>query len=58
MSGTCIRPRTIADFSATFDTGEIYFPGGATGIASANYYLAARGDCAVVADAVCLRAAH
>jgi hypothetical protein len=39
--------RTIADFSATFDAGEIYFPGGSTGIA-ANDYLAARGDCALV----------
>ena len=37
--------RTIADFSATFDTGEAYFPGGSTGTA-ANFFLAARGDCA------------
>jgi hypothetical protein len=40
--------RTIEDFSATFDTGEIYFPGGAAATA-ANDYLAARGDCALVA---------
>ena len=37
--------RTIAQFSATFDTGETYFPGG--GGTAANFYLAARGDCAV-----------
>ncbi len=40
--------RTIADFEATFDTGEVYFPGGAGGTA-ANDYFAARGDCAVPA---------
>jgi len=40
--------RNISDFSATWDTGEIYFPGG-TGGTAANYYLAARGDCALVA---------
>jgi hypothetical protein len=43
--------RTISDFSATFDAGEIYFPGGATGTV-ANHFLAARGDCAVVAGAL------
>ncbi len=37
--------RTIADFSATFFSGETYFPGGVGGNA-ANDYLAARGDCA------------
>ena len=37
--------RKIAEFSAAFDTGEIYFPGGPTGTA-ANLHLAARGDCA------------
>jgi hypothetical protein len=42
--------RTIADFSATFYAAETYFPGGTSGT-SANYYLAARGDCAVVAGA-------
>jgi hypothetical protein len=49
--------RTIADFNAVFDTGELYFPGGTGGTAGAlqggtatgNYYLAARGECAVVA---------
>jgi hypothetical protein len=45
--GYMFMARTIADFSATFDTGEIYFPGGPTGNA-ANLYLAARGDCALV----------
>ncbi len=43
--GYVYRARDISDFSATFDTGEIYFPGGATATA-ANGYLAARGDCA------------
>jgi hypothetical protein len=37
--------RTIAQFSATFDVGETYFPGGA-GATSATDYFAARGDCA------------
>ncbi len=37
--------RQIADFSSSFDTGEIYYPGGPTGTA-ANDHLAARGDCA------------
>ncbi len=45
--GYLFTDRTIADFSATFDTGVIYFPGGPTGTA-ANDYLAARGDCAMV----------
>ncbi|HTS13431.1 MAG TPA: hypothetical protein VMH00_15040 [Candidatus Limnocylindrales bacterium] len=40
--------RAISEFSATFDTGETYFPGGATA-AVGNDYLAARGDCALVA---------
>jgi hypothetical protein len=47
--------RAISDFSATWDTGEIYFPGGAGGTpgylqggtTKGNYYLAARGDCAI-----------
>jgi hypothetical protein len=46
--GYLYEARTIADFSATFDTGEIYFPGGPTGTL-ANHFLAARGDCALVA---------
>jgi hypothetical protein len=37
--------RTIADFNATFYSGETYFPGG-TGGTAANDYFAARGDCA------------
>ena len=47
--GYAYTARTIEDFSTTFDTGEIYFPGGPTGAAVANDYLAARGDCALVA---------
>lgn len=42
--------RTIASMSAVFDTGEFYFPGGATGTA-ANDFLAARGDCAPLTPA-------
>ena len=41
-AGYMFSARMIADFSATFDAGEIYFPGGTAGTA-ANYYLAARG---------------
>jgi len=49
--------RAISDFSATWDTGEIYFPGGPGGTkglseggtATGNYYWAARGDCAILA---------
>ena len=48
MSDICTENRTISDFTATFDNGEIYFPGGAAGTA-ANNFLAARGDCAKVA---------
>ena len=43
--GYFYRARAISDFSATFDTGEIYLPGGPTGTAL-NGFLAARGDCA------------
>jgi len=50
-AGYMYTARTIADFSATFDTGEIYFPGGAAGTLT-NHYLAARADCAVVAGAL------
>lgn len=49
--GYLYEARTIADFNATFDTGEIYFPGGQTGNLM-NHYLAARGDCAVVSGAL------
>ncbi len=49
--GYMFTARTIADFSATFDTGEIYFPGGPGGNA-ANFYFAARGDCALVSGAL------
>jgi hypothetical protein len=44
--GYVYTDRTIADFSATFYTGETYFAGGATALA-ANDFLAARGDCQV-----------
>jgi hypothetical protein len=47
--GYLYTSRTIAQSSATFDTGETYFPGG--GGTAANHYLAARGDCAVVGSA-------
>lgn len=46
--GYLFTNRTIAQYSATFVTGETYFPGG-TAATAANYYLAARGDCALVA---------
>jgi hypothetical protein len=39
--------RTISSSSATFNTGTFYFPGGADGTA-ANFFDAARGDCALV----------
>jgi hypothetical protein len=47
-AGYLYSSRNISDFSATFDTGEIYFPGGTAGNAG-NLFLAARGDCAMVA---------
>lgn len=37
--------RNITDNSNSYNTMEIYYPGG-VGAAAANYYLAARGDCA------------
>ncbi|HUO33733.1 MAG TPA: hypothetical protein VMU43_01965 [Candidatus Acidoferrum sp.] len=43
--------RVIGSSSDDFNTGETYFPGGATATA-ANYYLAARGACALVAGAL------
>lgn len=49
--GYAYTDRTIADYSATFDTGEVYFPGGATANAG-NDFLAARGDCAAVSGAL------
>jgi hypothetical protein len=42
--------RSIAQMSDAFNVGETYFPGG--GGTAANYYLAARGDCALVAGAL------
>jgi hypothetical protein len=50
-AGYMYTARTISDFSATFDTGEIYFPGGTGGTLN-NHFLAARADCAVVAGAL------
>ena len=38
--------RKIANFAATTDIAEIYLPGGSAGTA-ANFFLAARADCAV-----------
>jgi hypothetical protein len=49
--GYFYETRTIDDFSATFDTDEMYFPGGATATA-ANDFLAARADCALVGGAL------
>lgn len=49
--GYVYTDRTIADYSATVDTGEVLFPGGAAGTA-ANDYLAARGDCGLLAGAL------
>lgn len=43
--------RAIAQFSAVFNTGETYFPGGA-GATAATLYFAARGDCALVSGAL------
>jgi len=47
--GYVYTDRTIADFSASFLTGETYYPGG-TGGTGANDYFAARGDCATPAN--------
>jgi hypothetical protein len=49
-AGYLYTNRSIAEYSDTNDTGLIYFPGGATATA-ANDYLAARGNCALVAGA-------
>jgi hypothetical protein len=49
--GYLYTDRIISQFSATWETGETYFPGG-TGATAANDYLAARGDCALVAGAL------
>jgi hypothetical protein len=47
-AGYLYTNRTIAEFSNTFDSSLIYFPGGGT----ANDFLAARGSCALVAGAL------
>ncbi len=44
--GYVYTARTIADFSSTFNSAEVYFAGGSMATA-ANDYLAARGACAV-----------
>jgi hypothetical protein len=44
-AGYFYQARTIDDFAATFDTSEMYFPGGATGTA-ANHFQTARAECA------------
>jgi hypothetical protein len=49
--GYMFMARAISDFSATYGTGQIYFPGGTNGSA-ANDYFAARGSCALVAGAL------
>ena len=49
--GYLYMDRTISQFSATWDTGETYFPGGTGGTAATDYF-AARGDCALVAGAL------
>ena len=49
--GYLFMDRTISQFSATWDTGEIYFPGGAGASAGTDYF-AARGDCALVSGAL------
>ncbi len=49
--GYLYTARTIAQYSDTNDTQEIYFPGGATASA-ANDFLAARGSCAPVSGAL------
>lgn len=49
--GYFYQARTINDFTATFDTSEIYLPGGRTGTA-ANNFLAARADCAISGGAL------
>jgi hypothetical protein len=49
--GYLYSKQTIAQYSDTNDTEEIYYPGGATATA-ANDYLAARGSCAPVAGAL------
>jgi len=49
--GYFYEARTIDDFAATFDTGEIYLPGGRTGTAG-NDFLAARADCAISGGAL------
>src|ERR1700691_5245113 len=49
--GYLYTDRTISSMAAAFDTGQFYFPGGTTATA-ANFYLAARGDCALVGGAL------
>ena len=46
--GYLYENRVVADMFQAFDIAEIYDPGGPTGT-NANFHLAARGDCALVA---------
>jgi hypothetical protein len=52
--GYLYTARTIADMSDVFDAGDIYYPGGGNNPAAtaANFYFAARGNCALVAGAL------
>jgi hypothetical protein len=43
--------REIANFDASFDSAEIYYPGG-PGATAATHYLAARGSCPLVGGAL------
>jgi hypothetical protein len=49
--GYFYEARTISDFTATIDTGEVYLPSGRGGTA-ANDFLAARADCAISGGAL------
>ena len=49
--GYLYENRKIASMDDTYDTGEFYFPGGASGNPG-NLFLAARGDCALVGGAL------
>jgi hypothetical protein len=50
-AGYLYTDRIISEMGDVFDTGETYFPGGATASAT-NDYLAARGDCALSGGAL------
>jgi len=50
-AGYLYKNRKISTMNDTFDIGEFYFPGGATGNAG-NLFLAARGDCTLIGGAL------